>query len=115
MRYCMLPSTRKEVSSKILKSHSAGVMALWILLLATAIIIPQGNLYSGLLPTAYARQLPEYGQQAEDEETSDQAQDEETSDQAQDEETSDQAQDEETSDQAQDEETSDQAQDESTQ
>jgi PKD repeat protein len=103
----MLPSTRKEVSSKILKSHSAGVMALWILLLATAIIIPQGNLYSSLLPTAYAQQLPEYGQQAEDEETSDQAQDEETSDQAQDEETSDQAQDEETSDQAQDESTQD--------
>jgi PKD repeat protein len=80
----MLRSTRKKVSSKILKSNSAGVLALWILLLATVIIIPQGSLYSGLLPSAA------YAQQSEDEEKQQsQEQDGQTSDQARDESTQD--------------------------
>ena len=102
----MLPSTRNKISSKILKSNSAGVMLLWILLLATAIMIPQGNLFSGVLPSAaYAQQVPEYGQQADDEEKQEsQQQDTETSQQLpeygqqQDGETSEQAQDESTQD-----------------
>src|SRR5919109_325367 len=106
MRYCMLPSTRNKISSKILKSNSARVMLLWILLLATAIMIPQGNLFSGVLPSAaYAQQVPEYGQQADDEEKQEsQQQDTETSQQLpeygqqQDGETSEQAQDESTQD-----------------
>src|SRR5919108_3545011 len=106
MRYCMLPSTRNNVSSKILKSNSAGVMLLWILLLATAIMIPQGNLLSGSLPSAaYAQQLPEYGEQSDGEEKQvSQQQDGETSQQLpeyseqQDGETSQQAQDESTQD-----------------
>jgi PKD repeat protein len=102
----MLPSTRNNVSSKILKSNSARVMLLWILLLATAIMIPQGNLFSGALPSAaYAQQLPEYGEQSDDEEKQEsQQQDGETSQQVpeygqqQDGATSDQAQDESTQD-----------------
>jgi PKD repeat protein len=102
----MLPSTRNKVSSKILKSNSAGVMLLWILLLATAIMIPQGNLLSGSLPSAaYAQQLPEYGEQSDGEEKQEsQQQDGETSQQLpeyseqQDGETSQQAQDESTQD-----------------
>src|SRR5919108_3507490 len=76
----MLPSTRREVSSQILGSNSARAMVLCILLLATAIITPQGNLYSGLLPPAA------YAQQSEDEEKQQsQKQDGQTSDQALDE------------------------------
>jgi PKD repeat protein len=52
----MLRSTRKETSSKALVSNCAGVIAICILLLATTVIIPQGNLYNGLLPSAYAQQ-----------------------------------------------------------
>jgi PKD repeat protein len=78
----MLPSTRNNVSYKILKSNSAGVIVLSVLLLATVIVIPQGNLFSGLLvPAANAQQLPRYDSQDGENQQSEQ-QDGQTSDQA---------------------------------
>jgi PKD repeat protein len=64
----MLRSTRREISSKAFVSNSAGVIAICILLLATIVIIPQGNLYNGLLPSAYAQQGEEQERQAQEEE-----------------------------------------------
>src|SRR5919108_955021 len=55
----MLRSTRKEIPSKAFMSNCAGVIAICILLLATTVIIPQGSVYNGLLPSAYAQQREE--------------------------------------------------------
>src|SRR5919205_657257 len=82
----MLPSTRNNDSYKILKSNSAGVIVLAVLLLATVLIVPQGNLFSGLLvPAANAQQqLPQYDQQSEDRDNQQsEQQDGQTSDRAQ--------------------------------
>src|SRR5919108_4459993 len=68
----MLRSTRKEIPSKAFMSNCAGVIAICILLLATTVIIPQGSVYNGLLPSAFAQQGEE-----DEEEQERQEQDEE--------------------------------------
>src|ERR671910_174778 len=44
---------------RILTRNCAVVVLVWLLLVASTIIIPQGNLYNGLLPSAYAQQTEE--------------------------------------------------------
>jgi hypothetical protein len=80
----MLPSRRKGFSSKNLKSNSAKAIALLVILLATVLIVPQSNLYSGLLPRAAFGQ--DWVQQEMDkDQTTDQEQDDSsTTDQEQD-------------------------------
>ena len=53
---------------RILTRNSAVVLLLWLVLVASAVIMPQGNLYNGLSPSAYAQQAGEEesrGQQRE--------------------------------------------------
>ena len=44
---------------RILTRNYAVVVLVWLLLVASVIIIPQGNLHNGLLPSAYAQQAEE--------------------------------------------------------
>src|ERR671912_718214 len=55
----MLRGTRENISFRALISNCAGVMALCFLLFASTVVIPQGNLHSALLPSAYAQQAEE--------------------------------------------------------
>ena len=53
---------------RILTRNSAVVLLLWLVLVASAVIMPLGNLYKGLSPSAYAQQAEEEenrGQQRE--------------------------------------------------
>jgi len=44
---------------RILTRNCAVVVLLWLVLAATTVIMPQGNLYNGLLPSAHAQQAEE--------------------------------------------------------
>src|SRR5918994_857077 len=55
----MLRGTRENISFRALISNCAGVIALCFLLFASTVVIPQGNLHSALLPSAYAQQAEE--------------------------------------------------------
>jgi PKD repeat protein len=44
---------------RILTRNCAVVVLLWLVLAATTVIMPQGNLYTGLLPSAHAQQAEE--------------------------------------------------------
>ncbi len=44
---------------RILTRNSAAVSLLWLVLVASAVVLPQGNLYNGLSPSAYAQQAEE--------------------------------------------------------
>src|SRR5918994_586650 len=55
----MLRGTRENISFRALISNCAGVIALCFLLFASTVVIPQGNLHSALLPSAYAQQEEE--------------------------------------------------------
>ena len=55
----MLRGTRENISFRALISNCAGVIALCFLLFASTVVIPQGNLHSALLPSAYAQRAEE--------------------------------------------------------
>ena len=59
----------KIFSHKTLFLNCAGVIALWILLLGTAVIAPQVNLYNGSSSSAYALQAGNEHKQQNDEST----------------------------------------------
>jgi hypothetical protein len=46
---------------RILTRNCAVIVLLWLVLVASTIISPQGNLYNGLAPSAYAQQAEEAG------------------------------------------------------
>ena len=71
----MLPSTRRGFSSKTLKSNSAKGMVLLVILMATVLIVPQGNLYNALLPSAAFGQDWVQQEMEQDDQTSNQEQD----------------------------------------
>ena len=61
--YLMRP---EKGTYRIMTRNFAVVVLVWLLLVASTIVIPQGNLYNGLLPSAYAQQAQEAENEVEE-------------------------------------------------